>query len=82
MNIASARVDALVHQLVRVTGEDAETAVEQAFQDRLSRISPAAAAPDRSAAQRAFLERVASLRVRDGRQPDEIIGYGPDGLPD
>jgi hypothetical protein len=80
MNIASARVDALVDQLSSLTGEDAETAVERAVQERLSRIAPAAAR-DRQTALRTFLERLASMRVRDSRQPDDVIGYGPDGLP-
>lgn len=80
MNIASARVDALVHKLARLTGEDAETAVERAVQERLSRIAPSAI-PDRQVALRTFLARLASMQVRDARQPDEIVGYGPDGLP-
>ena len=80
MNIASARVDALVDQLARLTGEDAETAVERAVQERLSRIAPTAV-PNRQAALRTFVERLASMQVRDARQPDEMIGYGPDGLP-
>jgi hypothetical protein len=66
--------------LVNVTGEDAETAAARAVQERLSRIAPAAAAPDRSVALRAFMERVASPRMRDERQPDALVGYGPEGL--
>lgn len=81
MNISSARVDALVHQLARLTGEDAETALERAVQERLSRIATAPTS-DRRRAMRAFLERMASMEVRDRRQPDEVIGYGRDGLPD
>jgi hypothetical protein len=81
MNIASARVNALVQQLAHLTGEDTETALERAVQKRLSRIAPAAATPDRPTAPRAFLGRVASAKVRDERQPDDIIGYGPNGLP-
>lgn len=80
MNIGSARVDALLHQLVRLTGKGAETAVERAIEERLSRIAPAAV-PDRQVALRTFLDRLASMQVRDERQPDEVIGYGPDGLP-
>ncbi len=81
MNIASPRVDALVHQLARLTGEDVETALERALQERLARVAPVAAR-DRPDALRVFLERVAGLAVVDPRQPDEMIGYGPDGLPD
>jgi hypothetical protein len=80
MNIASARVDALVDQLTRLTGEDVETALERAVQERLARIAPSAT-PDRRNALRVFLERLAGMTVRDERQPDALIGYGPDGLP-
>ena len=75
MNIASARVDALVHRLARLTGEDIETALERAVQERLARVAPASATVDRRAALEAFLARAASLPVLDNRSPDEIVGY-------
>jgi hypothetical protein len=80
MNISSAHVEDLVRQLARLTGEDAETAVERAVQERLSRIARKAP-PDRRIALRAFLDRMASLKTLDDRQPEEIIKYGQDGLP-
>lgn len=80
MNIRSPRVDALAHRLARLTGEDIETALERALEDRLSCLSTPPAV-DRHAALRALLEPANTMPVRDGREPDAIIGYGPDGLP-
>lgn len=79
MNIRSAKVDELVQRLARLTGEDVETALERAIQERLSRVvSPAA---DRRAALTSFFERTATLPVQDSRSADEILGYDRFGLP-
>ena len=80
MNIASGKLDELARRLARLTGEDVETALERALQERLARVRGAAPA-DRQAALRNFFDRVSKLLVRDHRSIDEIIGYGPDGLP-
>jgi len=80
MNIASSKVDELAQRLARLTGEDVETALERAIEERLSRV--AASTPlDRQAAMRKFFDRVSSMPVIDARFADDIIGYGPDGLP-
>src|SRR4051812_2319129 len=38
MNIRSAKVDELAQRLARLTGEDVETALERAIEERLSRV--------------------------------------------
>ena len=80
MGIVSARIDELAQRLARLTGEDVETALACAVQERLSRVE-ASAGVDRQAALRKFIDRVSQMPVKDGRSADEIIGYGPDGLP-
>ena len=80
MNIRSAKVDQLVQRLTRLTGEDVETAIERAIEERLSRVAPTAPA-DRKAALDSFFERVSRMRVLDPRPADEIIGYDGCGLP-
>jgi len=80
MNIASPNIDELVQRLARLTGEDAETALKRAVEERLSRF--AAAEPQgRRAALQKFFDRVSTMPVTDPRPVDEIIGYGPEGLP-
>ncbi|HXP96215.1 MAG TPA: type II toxin-antitoxin system VapB family antitoxin [Telmatospirillum sp.] len=80
MNIASGKVDELAQRLARLTGEDMETALERAIEERLSRIAISAQA-DRRVAIQNFFDRASSIPVKDARSIDEIIGYGPDGLP-
>jgi hypothetical protein len=80
MNIASNRIDELAQRLASLTGEDVETALARAIEERLSRVE--AAPPDqRRAALHKFFERVSRMPVKDPRSIDEIVGYGPDGLP-
>ena len=80
MNIRSAKVDQLAQLLARLTGEDVETALERAIEERLSRVTPPAPA-DRMAALDLFVERVSRMRVLDPRPADEIVGYDGCGLP-
>lgn len=80
MNIRSGKVDELVQRLARLTGEDVETAVKRAIEERLSRVEPPIS-PDRTAALNSFFERAARLRVLDSRPADEIMGYDRFGLP-
>ena len=79
MNIRSAKVDQLAQRLARLTGEDVETALERAIEERLSRIARPAA--DRNAALTSFFERTSSLPVFDSRPADEILGYDHFGIP-
>lgn len=80
MNIRSSKVDELVQRLARLTGEDVETAVERAIQERLSRVETPIPL-DRRAAMDSFFEKVSRLRVLDSRPADEIVGYDRFGLP-
>jgi len=80
MNIASPRVEELAQRLARLTGEDVETAVARAVEERLSRVTVVPTAERRAAVQR-FFDQVSRMPVKDARPIDDIIGYGPDGLP-
>ncbi len=80
MNIRSAKLDQLAKRLARLTGEDVETALERAIEERLSRVAPPVPA-DRKVAMESFFERVSRLRVLDPRPVDEIVGYDGFGLP-
>jgi antitoxin VapB len=71
MNMRSARIDELARRLARLTGEDIETALQRAIEERLARVSPATPA-DREAAMESFFEQLSGMRVLDPRPPDEI----------
>ena len=79
MNVISAKADELAYRLARLTGEDVETAVERAIEERLSRVETAR--PVSRAAILKFIKNVSAMPVKDARPIDEIVGYGPDGLP-
>jgi antitoxin VapB len=81
MNIASPKVHELAQRLARLTGEDVETALERAVEERLSRVSANPPQGDRHEAMRTFFDRISRMTVTDSRSADEIIGYGSDGLP-
>lgn len=70
----------MAQRLADLTGEDVETALARAIEERLSRIATPAEG-DRVAALCRFFDRVSQLPVKDARPIDDIIGYGPDGLP-
>jgi antitoxin VapB len=80
MNIRSPQLDELAQRLAQLTGEDIETALRRAVEERLSRVAAAAPA-DRRAAMQSFFDRVSQMRVLDPRPVDEIMGYDRDGLP-
>jgi len=80
MNIRSTKVDRLIEQLSRLTGEDVETALARAIEERLSRVAPPEP-PDRKAAMNAFFESASRMTVLDPRSTEEIMGYNGLGLP-
>jgi antitoxin VapB len=78
--LASTRVSRLASELAAVTGEDMETAVVCALVERLARVAAQPAIAEDGEID-ALFERLARMPVRDARSPDEIVGYGPNGLP-
>jgi antitoxin VapB len=71
MNIRCAKVNELARRLARLTGEDVETAIERAIEERLSRVMPPAP-EDRQAAMASFFERTFRMRVRDAVQRTKL----------
>ena len=70
----------LASQLAAATGEDVDTAVMRAIEERLVRVTRQA--PLAKDVELDFLfEKLAQMPVLDARSPDEIVGYGQDGLP-
>ena len=80
MNIRSAKIDQLAQRLARLTGEDVETALQRAIEERLSRVAPPTPA-GRKAAMDSFFEKLSHMPVLDPRPAEEVIGYDGFGLP-
>ena len=80
LEIRKPEADALARELAAATGEDIDTAVVPAIEERLARTPRRVAASQRAEIE-ALFERLMQLPILDRRSPDEIVGYGPDGLP-
>lgn len=81
LNIKDEQADQLVRELAAETGESLTTAVTVAVRERLERLRGAVPREERAAALTRIAERSAALPILDTRSVDEILGYGPDGLP-
>lgn len=81
INIKDPETDRKARELAARTGETLTTAVSTAISERLERLRGQRATPDLAAELDAIAERSGALPVIDPRTPDEILGYGADGLP-
>ncbi|MFO1456313.1 MAG: type II toxin-antitoxin system VapB family antitoxin [Steroidobacteraceae bacterium] len=81
LNIRSPEADALASELAQLTGETKTRAVIEAIRDRLDRVKRARRPRSLADELERIARRCAALPVHDDRSPDQILGYGPDGLP-
>jgi antitoxin VapB len=81
LNIKDKGTDRLVRELAAETGETITTAVSVAVRERLERLRGAVPRERRLQELSRIANRSARRRVRDARSAEEILGYGPDGLP-
>ena len=81
LNIKDEGTDRLVRELAAETGETITTAVSVAVRERLERLRGAVPRERRRQELTRIANRSAQRQVRDDRGAEEIIGYGPDGLP-
>src|SRR5207249_80833 len=80
LEIKSRRADTLARELATATGEDLDTAVERAIEERLARI-PRQVSAQQAADIEAIFDRLARMPVVDERSADEIVGYDANGIP-
>ena len=80
LEIRAPMADVLARELATATGEDVDTAVVRAIEERLARV-PRRRTSNEKAAIESLFDRLAQLPILDHGSPDEIIGYGPDGRP-
>jgi antitoxin VapB len=77
LSIKSDRADSLARELAALTGESITDAVVASLEVRLE----LERRRRRSVGVNDIVERFALLPVLDPRTPDEILGYGADGIP-
>lgn len=80
LEIHAPQADTLAQALATATGEDIDTAVMRAIEERLARV-PRRQSAGRDADIDALFDRLTQMPVLDSRSPDEIIGYAANGLP-
>jgi antitoxin VapB len=81
LNIKDEAADRLARELAAETGESITTAITIAVRERLERLRGAVPRERRQRTLTEIAERSAARPVRDPRTADEILGYGPEGLP-
>ena len=81
LNIKGEAADRLARELAAETGESITTAVTVAVRERLERLRGAVPRERRRQELMEITKRSSQLPIRDPRSADEILGYGPGGLP-
>ncbi len=81
LNIRNIETERLAARLAKLTGETKTQAVRVAVRERLERIQRRRSGRRLADELDEIARHCASLPVLDSRTPDEILGYGDDGLP-
>jgi antitoxin VapB len=89
LTIKNAEVERLATEVAQLTGESKTQAVKIALEERRRRLTSGIDPAARTAALLEWLEREVWSHVppelrgqpHDSARDDEIMGYGPDGLP-
>ena len=81
LNIKDDAADRLARELAAETGETITTAVAVALRERLERLHGAVPRERRRASLARLTDLSSARPVRDDRTAEQILGYGPDGLP-
>ena len=84
LHITNPIVENAIRQLAGVTGESITEAIGNAARERLERFQPATVQqPDPSFEEIVALIRSYNLQpIHEELTDDEILGYGPDGIPE
>lgn len=82
LSLKDPETDRLAREVARLTGESLTEAVRRALAERLQRERLRRGQPKEGIAAKlnALAKECAALPDFDTRSPDEIIGYGEDGL--
>lgn len=81
LNIKDPATDKLARDLAAATGESLTAAVAAALRERLERVRGSSRRERLADELSAIGKRCAELPILDSRTDDELLGYGPDGVP-
>jgi len=82
LNIRNSKTEKLARELAAESGENITQAITRALEERLQRLRGRSAAIDLAEEIMKISKRCSEIPDQDQRSPDEILGYGPTGVPE
>ena len=82
LSIRNAKAEKLARELAAESGENITQAIISALEERLQRLRGRSTAIDLAEEILRIGRRCSEIPDQDQRSPDEIMGYGPTGLPE
>jgi len=81
LSIKDPATDRAAREVAALAGETMTEAIRRALEERLERLRAKARADVRGIELSQLIDRGRRRPVLDPRSPEEILGYGPDGVP-
>ena len=82
LSIRNAKAEKLARELAAESGENITQAIIRALEERLERLRGRSTAIDMAEEITKISKRCSEIPDLDQRSPDEILGYGPTGVPE
>jgi antitoxin VapB len=82
LSIRNAKAEKLARELAAESGENITQAITHALEERLQRLRGRTTAIDMAEEITKISKRCSEIPDQDQRSPDEILGYGPTGVPE
>jgi antitoxin VapB len=82
LSIRNEKTEKLARELAAESGENITQAITRALEERLQRLRGRSKATDLTEEILKISRRCSELPDNDERSPDEILGYGPKGVPE
>ena len=82
LSIRNSKAEKLARELAAESGENITQAITRALEERLQRLRGRSTAIDLAEEIMKISKRCSEIPDLDPRSPDEILGYGPKGVPE
>jgi antitoxin VapB len=82
LSIRNAKTEKLARELAVESGENITQAITRALEERLQRMRGRSTSIDLAEEIMKIGKRCSEIPDQDQRSPDEILGYGPAGVPE
>jgi antitoxin VapB len=82
LSIRNAKAEKLARELAAESGENITQAITRSLEERLQRLRGRSTAIDLVEEIMKISRRCSEIPDQDQRSPDDILGYGPTGVPD